>query len=123
MGFLKVKDIVRGTITVTSVDELSLAYQHFNQTPGVVIVSLEEKLKKLQNITVNFVFEDKFIGEMQFRFNDYPANYNANHFLYEIHRSKEKIEILESLNKMAVSLALEGKMFKTVKPEPTEEIE
>ena len=64
---------------------------------------------------MNFVFEEKFIGEMQFRFNDYPANYHANHFLYEVHRSKEKIEILESLNKMAVSMAHEGKIFRSEK--------
>jgi hypothetical protein len=110
-----VKDIVRGTITVNHIRQLKDAYDHFRQTPGVVVVSMKEKLKKLQNITVNFVFEDKFIGEMQFRFNDYPDNYHANHFLYEIHRSKEKIEILESLNKMAVSMALEGKVFRAEK--------
>ena len=114
-SFDKVKDIVRGTITVNHVGELHSAYEHFKSTPGVVIVSIKEKLEKLQNITVNFVFEQKFIGEMQFRFNDYPPNYHANHFLYEIHRSKEKIEILESINKMAVSMALQGKIFKSLK--------
>ena len=60
----KVKDLVRGTVTVNHVKELFSAYNHFKSTPGVVIISMKEKLRSLQNITVNFVFEDKFIGEM-----------------------------------------------------------
>jgi hypothetical protein len=82
-----VKDLIRGTIT-TDIKELYEAYNHFRETPGVQIIEVKEKLETLQNITVNFIFEQMIIGEMQFRFMDLPHNYQSNHFLYEIHRSK-----------------------------------
>ena len=41
---------------------------------------------------------------MQFRFTDYPPNYEANHFLYEIERAGGKIEMLESLNKLQIRM-------------------
>ena len=66
-----------------------------------------DKLDKLQNITVNYVFEEKFIGEMQFRYNK-PDNYEANHFIYEIYRSKMKIEMLSSLNKKEALMSRRG---------------
>ena len=81
------KDLIRGTIT-TDITDLHDAYIHFKNTPGVKIIDMKEKLEKLQNITVNFFFEDKIIGEMQFRFMDFPSNYHSNHFLYEIERSR-----------------------------------
>ena len=111
-GFDKVKDLVRGTIT-TDLSELTLAYKNFIKTPGVRVVGIKENLEKLQNITINFVFRESFIGEMQFRFKDFPPNYHANHFIYEIERSRQKIEILESLNKEAVSLCKKG-MLRTM---------
>ena len=42
------------------------AYKHFRSTPGIEIIAVKdvEKLKVLQNITVNFIFENRFIGEM-----------------------------------------------------------
>ena len=42
---------------------------------------------------------------MQFRYTKAPRNYHSNHFLYEIERSKEKIEMLESLNKKAAYMS------------------
>ena len=42
-GFDKVKDLVRGTIT-TELNDLSSAYKHFKDTPGVEIVAIKEKL-------------------------------------------------------------------------------
>ena len=52
------------------------------------------KIQKLKNITVLFEFEQTFIGEMQFKIGNYPSNYDANHFVYEVARSKMVIEIL-----------------------------
>ncbi len=45
------------------------------------------------------------MGEMQFRFKSHPTNYHPNHFLYEIERSRDIIEILEALNKKAAWMA------------------
>ena len=57
-GFEKVKDLVRGTITVKNVNQLKDAYDHFAKTPGIKIVDIKEKLDFLENITVNFVYDD-----------------------------------------------------------------
>ena len=111
-GFDKVKDLVRGTIT-TDLSDLARAYNDFVKIPGVKVVAIKEKLEKLQNITINFVFRESFVGEMQFRFSDFPPNYHANHLIYEIERSRQKIEILESLNKEAVNLCKKG-MLRTM---------
>jgi len=96
-----VKDLVRGTI-VADLNEFQEAYEHFKAMKDVEIVAIKEKLDKLQNVTINFVFQKSFIAEMQFRYKDHPKNYEGNHFIYEIERSKAVIEILESLNKKGV---------------------
>jgi len=59
-----VKDLVRGTIIVNGIDQLKLAYEHLTTTPGLEIVEIKEKLLTLENITVNFVYQDQFVGEM-----------------------------------------------------------
>jgi len=95
------KDLVRGTInTGGKVQDLYTAYEWFKETPGVKIMEIKDiqKLEKLQNISINYIFEDRFIGEMQFRFNK-PENYESSHFIYEMFRSNMKLEILSSLDK------------------------
>ena len=49
------KDLVRGTI-YSDLDKLIEAYQLFKNTPGIEIIDVKEKIKKLGNITVNFVY-------------------------------------------------------------------
>jgi hypothetical protein len=101
VGFEKVKDIVRGTINTNgSIKDLYAAYNHFKSTPGVEIIDIKDvgKLEKLQHISVNFIFEDRFIGEMQFRY-EKPEDYEASHLIYEVFRSNMKLEILSSLSK------------------------
>ena len=65
-GFDDIKDLVRGTVIVPSIDHLIHGYHHFRKTPGIEIIEVKdvEKIHKLQNITVNFIFENRFIGEM-----------------------------------------------------------
>jgi len=73
IGFEKVKDIVRGTVnTGGSIKDLYSAYEHFKKTPGVEIIDIKdiEKLDKLQHISVNYIYEDRFIGEMFFRYEE-----------------------------------------------------
>ena len=95
MGFEYVKDLVRGTI-VAEISQLWEAYEHFSKLKGVEIFEIKslKKVEMLQNITVLFVYQEKFIGEMQIRFGEKPHNYEANHFIYEIARSEMTLEIL-----------------------------
>ena len=44
------------------------AYKWFKGIDGVRIFAIKEKIKALNNVTVNFVYKEKFIGEMQFQF-------------------------------------------------------
>jgi hypothetical protein len=95
-GFEKVKDLIRGTInTGGDIDQLYNAYLWFKSLDDIEIIDIKDiqKLDTLQNITVNYIYQDRFIGEMQFRYNK-PDNFNSIHFIYEIFRSKMKIEIL-----------------------------
>ena len=57
------KDLVRGTI-YSNLENMTEAYKLFKNTPGVEIIEIKNKIKKLGNITVNFIYEEKFIGEM-----------------------------------------------------------
>jgi len=59
------KDLVRGTI-YCNLDTIIPAYNFFKNTPGVEIIAIKEKMESLSNITVNFIYENRFIGEMQF---------------------------------------------------------
>ena len=71
----------------------------------VKVVRIKEKLSTLQNVTVNFVFNDSCIGEMQFRYEEYPVYYHSNHFLYEIERSQDKLDFIDTLNNKAYYLS------------------
>jgi hypothetical protein len=111
MGFSEVKDLIRGSITA-ELNEVESAYKHFLTTPGLKIIEIKnlEKIHDLRNITVIYVFDEKFIGEMQFKFTSDNESYNANHFIYEIYRSRMKIEILQALNRRAITMSQEGKL-------------
>ena len=47
---------------------------------------------------------------MQFKFISDSDCFNANHFIYEIYRSRMKIEILQALNRRAITMSHEGKL-------------
>ena len=97
----KIKDLVRGTITVDPKD-LFDAYNHFKNMQGVRVFTIRQDIDSLQRVMVNFVFNETFIGEMEFRFQEYPNVYHSQAFLYEIDRSLCQIELQEALNKQAV---------------------
>jgi len=49
------KDLVRGTI-YSDIEKVIEAYKFFKSTPGVEIIDIKEKIVKLRNVTVNFIF-------------------------------------------------------------------
>ena len=97
-GFDKVKDLVRGTIETENVDEIWEAYHHLKEMKEIEIISIKNNLKKLKNLNISYIYDEAFIGEMQFRFGDLPENYHGNHFVYAVERSMQKIELLETLS-------------------------
>jgi len=51
------------------------------------IIKIKNNLSAdLQNIKLNFLYDDQIIGEIQMRVGSKPINYHANHFMYELER-------------------------------------
>ena len=91
-SYHKIKDLIRGTITVDPKD-LFDAYTHFKNMDGVRVYTIRQDIDTLQTVNVNFVFNETIIGEIQFRFQDFPNVYHSQAFLYEIDRSLCQIEL------------------------------
>jgi len=59
------------------------------------VLTIKDKLDSdLMNITITFAFDEKMIGEIQFRFGKIPPQYYANHYLYELERSNNYLEFM-----------------------------
>ena len=56
--------MIRGTIIVNGIEQLKDAYEHLTKVPGLEMVDIKDKLQTLENITVNFIYHDQYIGEM-----------------------------------------------------------
>ena len=69
VAFKGVRDLIRGTI-VADVSNVWEAYQHFKEMPGVRVVEIKslEKIEFFQHIMFIFVFQERFVGEIQLRF-------------------------------------------------------
>ena len=96
------KDLVRGTI-YCKLENVIEAYKFFKDTPDVEIVDIKENIDLLSNITVNFIYNKQYTGEMQFQYKDQDSaqkkKYYANHFIYELERASQKVEMLAAINK------------------------
>jgi hypothetical protein len=63
----------------------------FENIPGVKVIKYKPKFHgvlgtELRNVTINFVWSNSFICELQVRLGSVPALEPENHFLYEIER-------------------------------------
>ena len=91
--FDNVLDLVQGQIE-TDVDGLKEAYEHFKSSDKIQIVKVKEQLWNFQKVTVNYIFDKAFIGEMDFRYQRWTPEYHAKMFLNEINQAKYPIEVL-----------------------------
>ena len=65
--------MVRGTVIVNSLPELWDAYRWFKESGIFEIIKIKDKLTAdIKNITVWFDFNNKIIGELQFRYERVP---------------------------------------------------
>jgi len=72
-GWQHLGDMVRATICVQSIAELWDAYTWFKKSGVFEILKVKDKLTSdLKNITINFDFDNKIIGELQFRYEPIP---------------------------------------------------
>ena len=101
--FETLRDMVVLTLCC-SIDELWDAYDHFRRIPKVRVVALDEKLDTLNMVEATFIYNECFIGTMQFRYKAYPMHWRAEFFLLDLERCRTNIAINDTLNKQAVWL-------------------
>lgn len=71
--FDNIRDLLQGSIT-SPLNEIQDAYLHFKQMKDIRIIKVDEQLESRRIIIVNFVFQEKIIGEIEFRYKKYsPA--------------------------------------------------
>jgi len=92
-GYKKINDLVRGKI-FAPLNKLWDIYLQFKDIDGIEVVHIEDKLKDLFYIKINFIFEEAFIGEMKFQYKDHSESQYTNLFYSEIENAKAKIEII-----------------------------
>jgi hypothetical protein len=90
-GYQFMTDILRARITANNIQELKNYVTIFENVPGIKIIRYKPKfygvdMSDLRNVTINFVWSNSFICELQVRLGDPPVLERENHFLYEIER-------------------------------------
>lgn len=100
------KDMIRATVVVDSIEEIWGAYDWLKKADYFRILTIKDKLDAdIKNITLTFDFDEKMIGELQIRYGEFPPQYYANHYLYELERSQSYLEFMQCILKMAKTLA------------------
>ena len=84
--FDKVRDLVQGSVEA-SVDSLQAAYEHFSGMKTIKIIGVKQDLWTFQKVTVHYVFDEAFVGEMDFRFKRWTPIYHAKMFMHEVERA------------------------------------
>ena len=75
--------MIQVTFIVEDINEIIDVYEHFSKIKGVVVVRVQNSLKApLKSITLNFIWQDRIIGEVQIR--EESVSYEANQFLNEL---------------------------------------
>ena len=68
-GWQYMSDMIRATVVVNSVPELWDAYIWIKKSGLFKVISIKDKLSSdLKNVTITFDFDNKMIGELQFRY-------------------------------------------------------
>jgi len=78
-----ISDMIRGMIVVKHPEDLPKVYKILQTLANVTIIRIKNKLNfDLQNVTLNYIYGDQIIGEIQIRCGSRPVNFYANHFYY-----------------------------------------
>lgn len=105
-GAFAITDMVRATLNVKSATEMETAYGVLSQMKGLQIVRVDNRITDpIQNVTLNVIYYDMIIGEIQLRFGLLPVNYYGNHFLRELLRcdsaAQFRQQVMAQLNYLA----------------------
>lgn len=87
-GPFRMTDMIRGMVSTNTPDDVMKAYEMVSKIKNLKIIRIKNKIiSSLQNVTINFIWWDCIIGEIQLRFGEAPVQYNGNHFIYELARA------------------------------------
>ena len=104
-NFDNLKDLMKGCIE-TEIVELQDAYRHFKNTPEIEITRIKEELRDFQKVTVNYIYDERFEGEMEFRCRPFSPNYYAIEFLSQIEEARATIEVIQVLNHLEYFMSM-----------------
>lgn len=90
----------------TEIVELQDAYRHFKATPDIKVNSIKEELRDFQKVTVNYTYDARFVGEMEFRCRPFSPTYYATEFLSQIEEARRPIEVLQVLNHLEYFMSM-----------------
>ena len=115
-GYQFMTDILRARITAKDCQELRDLVLIFENIPGVKIIKYKPKfhgveMSDLRNVTINFIWSNSFICELQVRLGDPPVLEKENHFLYEIERVQTPLQLLDAWNSKLTELAENDQLF------------
>ena len=81
--------MIRSEIFVSDIKELYEVYNIISQVPGIEIIRIRDYLdESVENITLNFIYVNAIIGEIQLRYQEKPCYYYSNNFINELIDSK-----------------------------------
>ena len=105
-------DMVKGILLVNSLTELWDAFLWFKQCGFVEILEIKDKLtSESKHIMVLFNFDNRMIGEMQFRYEPLAPQYNSYLILDSLQRATNPIEFMSIILNMAKTLADNDKLI------------
>lgn len=86
-GYQYVSDILRARLVADSIDELKTQLAIFECIPGVKVIKYKPKFhgvnqSELRHVSINFVWSNSFVCELQIRLGEAPVLEQENHFLY-----------------------------------------
>ena len=110
-----VTDMIRATVYCNSIDQLWDVYKYLDQNPlgqEIQLIRIKPKLRSdLKNVTLNFVWYDSIIGEIQLRYGRVPFNYYSNHFIYELERADSIFQFQQQAFSYCNKIAEMGCLF------------
>lgn len=115
-GYQFITDILRAKLMATDPQELKNMILLFENIPGVKIIKYKPRFygvqgTELRNVTINFVWSNSFICELQVRLGQVPALEPENHFLYELERISTPLQLLDAWNTKLTDFAKNDQLF------------
>ena len=80
--------MLRATITAKDPEEIVEIYEYLmKEDDHFKLIRIKNKINTfLRNVTLNFIYVQNLVVEIQIQCGEQPPNYGSSHFLYELAR-------------------------------------